>query len=268
MSEFTEVFDDPLNPGKYISAEEQKRRDDALINDSTAKKTKKKKKKKGQITVSSILHNADKDEPETDSDEEDQSEKLNSLLTFAKGKIAAEKRKEALEVGVFVAANEAEEQTISATQQLKIDARLKKKEDAILKERNRKKALVTQGIEAIVSTEDLLKEEFESNNTNTNIDNIDDYFLSNNNNNSSNDVNNSAAQKQINQLKDDERITKFKEHFSKGQSYAQKQDFSKSLLHLKIAFKYLVNTTTSKYAGKSRLLLIISSVPLFIVNII
>ena len=71
MSEFTEVFDDPLNPGKYISAEEQKRRDDALINDSTAKKTKKKKKKKGQITVSSILHNADKDEPETDSDEED-----------------------------------------------------------------------------------------------------------------------------------------------------------------------------------------------------
>ena len=69
-------------------------------------------------------------------------------------------------MGVFEAATKAEEQTISATQQLKIDARLKKKEDQIRKERNRKKALVTQGIEAIVSTEELLLEEIANSNSN------------------------------------------------------------------------------------------------------
>ena len=106
------------------------------------KKKKKKKKKKGHISTASIMENADKDEPITDSDEEDQADSLNSLLTFAKGKVAQEKRKEALEVGVFEAATKAEEQTISATQQLKIDARLKKRKIRYV--RSRKKALVTQ----------------------------------------------------------------------------------------------------------------------------
>ena len=236
--EFTEVVDDPLNPGKYIAAEELRRREEGLATDAGEKK-KKKKKKKGHISTASIMENADKDEPITDSDEEDQADSLNSLLTFAKGKVAQEKRKEALEVGVFEAATKAEEQTISATQQLKIDARLKKKEDQIRKERNRKKALVTQGIEAIVSTEELLLEEISNSNSNG-----DDFFLLN-----SDSASVEKATEALNRMKNDERVAKFKEHFAKGQSCARAKDFTKALMHLKIAFKFLVNTTTSKYAA-------------------
>jgi hypothetical protein len=224
----------------------------AISERNKQKTTNKKKKQQQQNTVASILHNADKDESGTDSEEEDQTSELNSLLTFAKGKVAEEKRKEALEVGVFVAANKEEEQTISATQQLKIDARLKKKEDAILKERSRKKAFVTQGIAAIVSTEDLLKDEFDNaTNNSSNAKVIDDFFFSINSNNNNNNysANLKHAREQISKLKDDERVAKFKEHFEKGQSYAQKKIFQSSLMHLKIAFQYLVNTTTSKYAA-------------------
>ena len=167
--EFTEVVDDPLNPGKYIAAEELRRREEVLGTET--KKTKEEEEEEGQNSTASILENADKDEPITDSDEEDQADALNSLLTFAKGKVAHDKRKEALEEGVFEAATKAEEQTISATQQLKIDARIKKKEDQIRKERGRKKALVTQGIEAIVSTEELLLEEISNSSSNG-----DDFF--------------------------------------------------------------------------------------------
>ena len=50
-------------------------------------------------------------------------------------------------------------------------------------------------------------------------------------------------------MKNDERVGKFKEHFAKGQNLARSKDFQKALRHLKIAFKFLVNTTSSKYAA-------------------
>ena len=163
--------------------------------------------------------------PKKGSDAGDES--LADLLTFAKGKVADRVRSQAKAHGLLVEREKIQaSKTLSATEQMKIDAREKKKTDAIQKERGKKKAMVAQGIRAILPVVERLNEIEENNSLGATSDGKDVVVPDS----------------------PEEALKLFKTEFSKGQKFAQKKEFTKALDSFKVAFKYLPSKT-SKFAG-------------------
>jgi hypothetical protein len=155
---------------------------------------------------------------------DDGDESLSDLLTFVHGRVADKVRQEAVEAGIFVDTDAAEEEMqLSATQQMKIEARAAKKQSALMGERMKKRNLVTQGWTA--ATGSMQEEEAPSSGG-------EDSF----------------ASTAVTFASEEEALAEFKKVFQRGQAAAQQTEFAGALQLFKDAFRCLPKKD-GKFAG-------------------